>query len=80
MPHFNVSEVKMTVEKEKRNRTQVLIKFQGNCLNRTYESIFCVHKLILFQIRNICLHSGKGQTLCLFIGKVILQTVFIIEV
>jgi hypothetical protein len=30
VPHSNVSEVKITFEKEKRNRTQVIIKFQGN--------------------------------------------------
>jgi hypothetical protein len=59
VPHSNVSEVKMTVEKEKINRTQVLIKFQGNYLKQDLRNYSLVHKLILFQIRKICLHKGK---------------------
>jgi hypothetical protein len=74
-------EVEMAIEKLKRRRSpgidQIpaeLIKAGGRIIRSD------IHKLIIsFGIRRSCLRNGRSQSLCLFIRRVIKQTVLIIK-
>jgi hypothetical protein len=81
VPEPSALEVEMAIEKVKRHKSPGTDQIPAELINARVGQfdLSSINLLFLFGIRRNCLRSGRSQSLYLFIGRVIKQTVTIIE-
>jgi len=81
VPEPSAFEMEMAIEKLKSDKSPDIDEIPAELIKAGGRTIHCeIHKLLnLFGIRGNCLRSGRSRSLCLFMRRMIKQTVVIIE-
>ena len=81
MPEPSAFEMEMAIEKLKSDKSPDIDEIPAELIKAGGRTIHCeIHKLLnLFGIRGNCLRSRRSRSLCVFIRRMIKQTVVIIE-